>query len=303
MAFIYSIRPVALGLATWVLASAAIAQEAVVAKNVISDSSISVPGAPALPQFAMLASPKPPKVTCEGSQMTIEADNSTLGEVLSAVHSCIGVKVDIPEGAAGKRIFENLGPGPVREVLESLLSGTELNFVIGASAKDPQKVDAVFLLQRSSETSTTAIADKSLTPARRAWLQSRLNGRPATLGDDNTPTAVDPADIPTVDDTMPDPSKAATSQATPGNSTPSAPDTPVTTPATSTDTASATTTSTASPEVNPDKSTSERIADMQQMFEQRRQITQTQNQGQPPTSNQSQPPTSTQSQAPTSPQP
>jgi hypothetical protein len=41
--------------------------------------------------------------------LTIIADNSTLGGVLAAVHSCIGVQVDIPEGAAGKRVFENLG--------------------------------------------------------------------------------------------------------------------------------------------------------------------------------------------------
>jgi hypothetical protein len=181
----------------------------------------------------------------------------------------------------------------MRDVLESLLSGTELNFVIGASAANPQKVEAVFLLQRSTETATSAAADRPLTPARRAWLQSRLNGRPATLGDDNTPSAVDTSDIPAADDAMPDPSKAPASQATPGNSTPPASDTPVTTPTASTDTASATT-STASPDVNPDKSTSERIADMQQMFEQRRQITKTQNQGQPPTSNQSQDSTSTQ---------
>ena len=291
MVIIYSIRPFALGLATLVLASAAIAQEAVVAKDVIGDSSISTLGASALPQYAMLSSPKPPKVTCDGSRLTIAADNSTLSEVLSAVQSCINVKVDIPEGAAGKRIFENLGPGPAREVLESLLSGTDLNFVIGMSAANPEKVEAVFLLQQSTDTSiSAALADRSLTPARRAWLQSRLAGRPANFVDDNTPSAVDTSDIPSADDAIPDPSKAATSLSTPGNSTPPSADVsavPADVSPTTTPTTTPVTPVVAHPEVDPSKSTSEKISDMQQMFEQRKQITKIQNQSQPSTSSQS----------------
>jgi hypothetical protein len=278
-----SIRPIALGLATWVLASTAIAQDAVVANNLSSETNTSAPATPASPQFALLAPPKAPKVTCDGNQLTITADNSTLGAVLAAVHSCTGVQIDIPESEAGKRVFENLGPGPAREVLESLLNGMDLNFAIGSSATDPQKVDSVLLLLRSTETSTASIADRSLSPARRAWLQSRQNGRPSPAPiDDNNQTAVDTSDSPAAEDAD---AKPAASQApsvdtaAPASDTPEAPTGGAISPALATDAAS-----TAVPAVSPDKSSAERIADMQQMFEQRRQINQTQNQSQAPTS-------------------
>ena len=290
MAISNTIRPVALGLATWVLASAAIAQGAVAAKSVTAETNTSTPVASALPQFALLAPPKAPKVTCNGNQLTIIADNSTLGSVLIAVHSCIGVQVDIPEGAAGKRVFENLGPGTAREVLESLLNGTDLNFAIGSSATDPQKIDSILLLLRSTDTLASAVADRTLTPARRAWLQTRQNERRSSApGDDNNQAAVvDTSDYPAAEDAAAKPADTAkpdaiqapsSDTATPASDTPAALTDGSKSPASATDAAS-----TSGQPTSQDKSTAERIADMQQMFEQRRQINQTQNQSQAPTS-------------------
>jgi len=286
-----TIRPFALGLATWVLASAAIAQEAVAANNVTAETNTSAPATSALPQFALLAPPKAPKVTCDGNQLTIIADNSTLGGVLTAVHSCIGVQVDIPEGAQGKRVFENLGPGPAREVLESLLNGTDLNFAIGSSAEDPQKVDSILLLLRTTDTVASAVADHALTPARRAWLQTRQNERRSSApGDDNNQAAVvDTSEHPAAEDATTKPADTAKPdaiQAPSGDTATPASDTP----AASTDgavlpaPATADAASTSGQPASQDKSTAERITDMQQMFQQRRQINQTQNQSQAPTS-------------------
>ena len=289
MAISNKIRPVALGLATWVLASAAIAQEAAAANNVTGETNISAPATSALPQFALLAPPKAPKVTCDGNQLTIIADNSTLGGVLAAVHSCIGVQVDIPEGAAGKRVFENLGPGPVREVLESLLNGTDLNFAIGSSGTDPQKVDSILLLLRPTDTVASAVADRALTPARRAWLQSRQNDRrSAVSSDDNNQPAVETSDTPAAEDAAAKPAdtpKPDAIQAPSSDTAPPASDTPAAlTNNTISPTPASDAASTSGSPASQDKSTAERIADMQQMFAQRRQINQTQNQSQAPTS-------------------
>lgn len=289
MAISNTIRPVALGLVTWVLASAAIAQEATAANNFTGETNISAPATPALPQFALLAPPKAPKVTCERNQLTIIADNSTLGGVLAAVHSCIGVQVDIPEGAAGKRVFENIGPGPVREVLESLLNGTDLNFAIGSSATDPQKVDSILLLLRPTDTLASADADRALTPARRAWLQSRqYDRRSPAPSDDNNQPAVETSDTPAVEDAATKPADIAKPdaiQAPSGDTAPAASDTPAAlTNNTVSPTPAADAASTSGSPASQDKSTAERIADMQQMFAQRRQINQTQNQSQAPTS-------------------
>jgi hypothetical protein len=206
------------------------------------------------------------------------------------VHSCIGVQVDIPEGAAGKRVFENLGPGPAREVLESLLNGTNLNFAIGSSATDPQKIDSILLLPRSTDTLASAVADRALTPARRAWLQARQNDRRTSApGDDSNQAAVvDTSDSQAAEDPVAKPADTAkpdTVQAPSGDTTPPATDTPAAltdgfkSPAPAPDAAS-----TSGQPASQDKSTAERIADMQQMFQQRRQINQTQNQSQAPTS-------------------
>lgn len=124
--------------------------------------------------------PKAPKVTCDGDQLTISANNSTLGSVLAAVHACIGIQIDIPAGAGGGRTFEQLGPGPERQVLESLLSGTDFNYVIGSSDEDPGKVETVLLMERTTEVAANAPpSDRSLSPARRLWLgPRRMPGAP-----------------------------------------------------------------------------------------------------------------------------
>jgi len=270
-------------------ALASIAQKTQPANNVAIEAITSPTIPSALPQFAMMAPPKAPKVTCIGDQLTIAAENSTLGAVLDAVHSCIGVQVDIPDGATGKRVFENLGPGPAREVLESLLDGTGLNFAIGSSLADPQKVDSILLLLRPTETLATAVADRTLTPARRAWLQSRQNGRPATpLSDDTNQTPIDSSENPIAEDAAPAPVDASKPPAG------QAPTSDAASPAQNTSAASVdgnllpiSTTVAASgvaPAANQNTSTADKIANMQQMFQQRIQINQTQNQSPIPTS-------------------
>ena len=304
MAIINSIRPIAFGLSAWLITFASAAQETPAAKVATSEA-IGSESIPSAPTFAIMAPPNTPRVTCDRGQLTIIADNSSLGGILAAVRSCMGVQVDIPEGAAGHRVFENLGPGPARDVLESLLNGTDLNFVIGSSAEDPQKVNSILLLLRpaDSTTSTAPVAsDRALTPGRSAWLQRReLSKPPAPPNSDNNQAnnqpAVETSDNPVAEDTAPTPddsAKPAASQATavdtaspPASTTSPAPDIPAVPIASSTPTAvPGDTPFSSGPAASQDKSTGERIADMQQMFEQRRQITQAQNQSQTPASTQ-----------------
>jgi len=237
--------------------------------------------------------PKAPRVTCNGGQLKISADNSTLGSILAAVHACTGVQIDIPAGSGGSRTFEELGPGPEREVLESLLSGTDFNYVIGSSDADPQKIETVLLMERTKEVALNgAPPDRTLTAARRAWLASRQNLRRAGTSGEESPQAADePAEAPAVAD------EATASPATAENATASAAQAPaadaapsaaadapvppapqesiLAAPAVSSEASSAS--SVTNPALDSGKSTSQRITDMQQLFEQRRQMTQSQN--------------------------
>jgi len=240
------------------------------------------------PSATLLALPaaKPAKVTCAGNQLTISAANSTLGSVLAAVHTCLGIEVDIPEGASGSRVFEELGPGPPRQVLGSLLTGTDFDFAIRSSDTDPQKIETVLLMLRPTQTASAPDSDSGRSPsaARRAWSQSRQNRSASLSVDDNHPVpdeapstpdaesaeaapAVDAGATPTqaqAGDASPVPAEA--SSASGDNTAPKAPSTPV-----------SETSPTASPSSNPGQSTEQSIANMQQMFQQRRQMNQNPN--------------------------
>jgi hypothetical protein len=239
--------------------------------------------------------PKAPKVTCSGGNLTISADNSTLGAILTAVHTCTGVQIDIPDAASSRRTFEELGPGPERQILESLLSGTDLNFVIGSSDDNPQKIASVMLMARTTEATGGSANDTSLaglSPARRAWKQSVQTNKlhsPTPIEETHTETdeaadapvkeesAATPA-VNTAMNTNPVPVSDAPPSPTPAPEAPQAPAETVVTPAQN---LAAETSAPVNPALNSDKSTAEKITDMQQMFAQRRQLNQNQNSATP----------------------
>jgi hypothetical protein len=149
-------------------------------------------------------------------------------------------------------------------------------------------------MQRTTEVAANASPnDRPLTAARRAWMESRQNLRRAGTTGEETPQAADDGpDLPSPAD---DATTSAAADASNANTTQvSASDAPA--PAASDAQASAapqsgamistsmtSETQSTSPATNPaldsGKSTAERIADMQQMFEQRKQMTQSQNTG------------------------
>lgn len=281
------IRPLTFGLVVALSGFPSRAQAATAPINSVSQEVDPASVVSTSPAQAEMAPPKAPKVTCIGDQLTISADNSTLGGVLAAVHNCTGVKVDIPEGAASSRVFEELGPGPARQVLEALLSGTELDYVIGSSSSDPQKIETLLLMVRSSEAQGTTADDRTLTPQRRAWLQTRQNHRPgAPTSEENSPAGDEPPAAPAAENAITAPADNGNvngTQTPPADTPPPAADVPVppvnsfAMPVTTTETPSS-----VNPALTDDKSTSERISDMQQMFEQRRQMIQNQNPSQNP---------------------
>jgi len=235
--------------------------------------------------------PSPPKVTCDAGQLTISAENSTLGAVLNAIRGCTGAEIDVPAEASGERLFAELGPGPVRAVLSDLLSSTDFNFVIKASPSDPQKVQMVLLNPRvtdsATEVATLAESTAGMTPNRVGWLKARENymksftaanaasdeaSQPADTASSSSPpveTAVSPSGSTPVDTTVPseNPVAVGADPVAPAVSTPAL--SPATNPIASGSAAS-------DAPLNQGKSTEEMISDMQRMFEQRKQMIQQQ---------------------------
>jgi len=232
----------------------------------------------AKPNLMPLAPPNPPKVTCAGDQLTVLADNSTIASILTAIHQCTGVKIDIPEGAGSSRIFDQIGPGPAREVLTSLLNGSDYNYVIESSEAEPEKVAAVLLLSRTADKDksiASAIDPSTLTPARRLWLGTQKNGRPTYSASGAAASSDGTDDSPATDDTPAPAAEIPAANVPPPPPGPTALPPPEVTPPPPPSATDAT--ADIPPNTPPEKVTEEKINSMQQLFEQRRQMIENQN--------------------------
>jgi hypothetical protein len=110
------------------------------------------PEAPATEAEAPAPPAAPPKISYVGGQLKIDALGSTLADVLTQVAALTGVKIDVPASAASERMaFVELGPGPARQILASLLSDSNFDYLIQASDADPEKIQSVLLLPREKK--------------------------------------------------------------------------------------------------------------------------------------------------------
>lgn len=88
---------------------------------------------------------RPPTVAWDGKQLTIDADNSTLADILNAVRAQTGASIEMPSTASLERVFVHLGPGPPRDILSSLVYGAPFDYVIETADDDPDTLRKVVL--------------------------------------------------------------------------------------------------------------------------------------------------------------
>jgi len=135
------------------------------------------PGEPArtapAPSESENAPAVPPNVSYVGSQLSIEARDSTLSDILTKVAALTGVKIDVPAGADSKRMpVVRLGPGPTRQILASLLSDWRCDYVIQASDTDPEKIQSVFIMLREKKGSEPNGTDGAARPSRSPYARA-----------------------------------------------------------------------------------------------------------------------------------
>jgi len=85
-----------------------------------------------------------PQVSYQNGQLTIVARNSTLGDILRAVHTKTGANVEL-SGGAPERVVGQFGPGPSRDVVASLLNGSHFNYVMLGSAGNADQLERLIL--------------------------------------------------------------------------------------------------------------------------------------------------------------
>jgi hypothetical protein len=240
--------------------------------------------------------PKVPQVSWDGKLLTINSDNSTLGDILAAIRRLTGADLDIPTKGSSERIAARLGPGPAREIISTLLSWTDFDYVIQASDTDAAGIRSVLLTPRGkSETTVASAGAPADTPARamyRSYAQPRPTKSDETPAPENAAaTQTEAAAEPPPPRSQPAPadSQLATAVAPPAPAEPSATTAAISPAAESPAAATVATTVSADPPASqadltasaaisnsaapaPLSESEQRIQDMQNLFQQRKQM-------------------------------
>ena len=95
----------------------------------------------------------PPQVSYENDQLTINAPNSTLADILRAVRKQTGAEIEVP--SAPERVVTRLGPGPARDVVAQLLNGSRFNYVLLGSPADDAVLTKVVLVAKTGPDTIT----------------------------------------------------------------------------------------------------------------------------------------------------
>jgi len=109
--------------------------------------------------------PTAPRVTLQNGQLTIDASNSTLAQVLHAVQARTGASIDIPSTAGNDRVVGQFGPGLPRDVLNTLLNGSKFDYVILGVTGDPAGIQKVILTPRQATTTVNTAQNNNPQPA------------------------------------------------------------------------------------------------------------------------------------------
>jgi hypothetical protein len=135
--------------------------------------------APELPHWPINEKPTQASVLCDGHGLRINAQNSSLQQILQDVAAATGAKV---EGmGADERVFGVYGPGQVRDVLSQLLEGSGYNvLLIGDQGQGTPR--QIVLSTRS--TGPTPAAIKSA--------QANVKKEDADADDESSPPDVNP---------------------------------------------------------------------------------------------------------------
>ena len=104
---------------------------------------------------------RPAVISWDGELLSIDTENSTLSDVLLGIRSRTGASIEMPPSASTERVAVHLGPAPVREVLSSLLYGTDFNYVIQASDQDENGLGLVILTAKSKDNAEDVSASNS----------------------------------------------------------------------------------------------------------------------------------------------
>jgi hypothetical protein len=113
------------------------------------------PAPPPPPPTLAQQPPVPPTVTYRNGLLSIDAPNSTLGDVLNAVRRATGAVIEGPT-SVGDRVIVHLGPGQPRQVVASLLGSSRFDFVVMGTPQQPNGINRLMLMARQGSSQPAA---------------------------------------------------------------------------------------------------------------------------------------------------
>lgn len=114
----------------------------------------------------------PPIAQLKDGKLTIRANGQDFAAVLESVRSVTGVTVDMPSGIDSEPVFLNMGPVSITDALVALMDGSDYNYIIVGSDKDPQLVKRLILTRRTSTAPAMLVAST----------QGAAGGQPSLYG-------------------------------------------------------------------------------------------------------------------------
>jgi hypothetical protein len=90
-------------------------------------------------------------------KLMVKADRASLAEILNEVRRQTGANVSMPPAASQEQVVGTFGPAAPRDVLSSILNGSQFNFIILGAENDASRLQSVTLTARGEGESQPAI--------------------------------------------------------------------------------------------------------------------------------------------------
>ena len=132
---------------------------------------------------SVAALPSDVRVEFKNGKLSIWADKATLASVLYEIQKKTGADISIPPSASQEKIVADIAPAPANEALAQLLDGSNFDFILMGSERNPNELRSVVITQRASGASNEAFY-----PAVQSPPDTDSSSQPATQ--DNPPSDV-----------------------------------------------------------------------------------------------------------------
>lgn len=139
--------------------------------------------------------PSPPRIAYTSGKLTVTANNSTLREVLDGIHAAVGTNVDVQGGSLDSRVFGEFGPATPYAVMQQVLRGSGVGYILIAPPTDPGAVQSVIVTANASQPVVSADGVQPVARMQQPPPNQAENAPDNDNSDENSEPAPEPAQI------------------------------------------------------------------------------------------------------------